>query len=217
MKPIVRIPKCFYGINGGDFGYFNSVKMLIWHSCREQFHTNCPRPKRLVHALAHQDAEGKPFGHIHSRRAIIGFVRHAERILHVGYKYRCRFIKSNNRYVLAVVPGKFWGTGNRLTLLTILLRAGRLYRVDRKGRYNGRTDDNGYFWKAARKNDYLYNTWDAFRKFMNGNTKIDIRDFGGWVDEFAGHNGEMGVGIHKLVQSEYDEKRLAVKRRISAR
>ena len=179
MKSI-KIPETLYSPDQGDYGrFFNHRKKNIdWQSCREIFHTHYSGSNFL---FACHDGDIKK---------VVSFIRHADKILKLKLKLRCKFAETNQKGILLVRPGPFWSSICRSELLTILLRASKYYY---------KSNDRG-FWAACIEEPYLKETWDSFVRFMKGYTNIrrlDIKEpFYGWCDEF---NGVSSSNLKKML------------------
>ena len=171
MSKILKIPKPVYNIyhEHSEFGDFGLIKMrpkrmAEWHDCRELFHGDHSDPRKIFLFKAPNRFQTKKF------------IRHAEKILGLGRKYKCGFVKTSDPDVLGIRPGPFWSIKRRIYLMTILLRASTNYNVKQKN-----------FWETCKWEEYLEDTWEAFERFMAGNTEIVKGDGGfGWVNDFTG-------------------------------
>ena len=214
MNKVFKVPKTYSDLydRAGYFGLLTERNRgLLWFHCRESFHqTHYPCAAKIFLFKVHNDS-------LQTEK----FIRHAEKILGIGRKYRCQFLKTDDLKTLAIRPGLFWGVKKRILLLTILLRASQEYNVARKN-----------FWQACKKEEYLENTWVAFKQFMKGNTEIVVcksrpmsdfyhdpyyYHFNGWVEEFSHRTQKSLVEPKKweasLVPTKSDKIRQSIKKR----
>jgi hypothetical protein len=151
-----------------------SKKSPDWHICRETFSSYI--------------GAAKPFVFYKSSPAVlkrvINFIERAQDILQLHEKNRAKPRPTNHEDIVAFRMPQWWLRSTmRMSLFTILLRAGRTYR----GRNTSRTLKT--FWKTADKSKYLKNrgTNRAFRRFMEGHT-IYKGDGNQWVNAFSGRS-----------------------------
>jgi hypothetical protein len=145
----------------------NQTEFASWYSCRETFggyfdeHT-----KIIAFGLGHGNGASLE-EEIHS---LVSFFKRIETKL--GRKDNIYFQRtSQTRTVLVHIP-KWWRAEQiRRDILTILLRAGRLFK--------------GNVEKALHAIDYYKVTKEAFSKFFKGYTKLKTDySYHGWVDYF---------------------------------
>lgn len=163
-------------------GYYGSLSLLVkpisvdWHNCRETYHSHNPRSARLLFAA-----------HDGNSKRVISFIGHAERILKLSEDQATTFSETDTNGVLEVNMGKFWRVAGRRSLFTILLRAAKHYK-------------NKQFYTAAAKDEYLKQTWEAFKMFMGGRTYIPQKrkfsDSGGWRNFFRRHKSKAALKIN---------------------
>lgn len=159
---LFKVPIFCYRPLSGYYGGVSTLDKFNWYVCREQFHADYKRFRRLFF-VAHENNTNR----------VASFIRHAERILKLPEEQKSTFHKTNTEGILLVKMGKFWTKCKmRRSLYTILLRASKNY------------DRN--FHKAAAKEPYLADTWGAVTKFMDGNTKIKrTNTYNGWASYFS--------------------------------
>lgn len=173
---MLKLPKMFYKPETGNYGVmFNlatdsetdSKKLSIaWHSCREEFGWDFVDRDNGDETIMDQFLFC-----CEDPKRVINFVKLLEKKAKIKDKDKVKLEKTNYGNIIAVKLSKFWDNPMRLSLLTILLRAG-MKHVNR-------------FTSTVKKNDYLAITQYALNKFIKGHQSFTKKHFDGWVNEFA--------------------------------
>lgn len=145
----------------GCFGFVDADddNSIDWHDCRDTFAEDFYDSKFLFDAGSEIEVA-----------RVIKYIRAIERKM--GLKKRVKFQLTTCDKIVCVCPSKFWLNECRLSLFTILLRAGRKYK--------------GSIKKCDSK-EYLAKTRPAVKRFLSGHTKYAVKslyEFQGWVKTF---------------------------------
>lgn len=122
---------------------------IEWIDCRERF-TPLIRRSHVGFYFSHSEGEGE---------AVAGFIRKTEEILDVPFS---TFYQTNRYYATWIEPSEFWMECQmRLSLLTILVRAGLRFDPHRKN-----------YEECLYGHPYVKLTQDAVQRFLCGFTNF---------------------------------------------
>ena len=158
-------------MTSGSFGYVRAMTVgrnlfvSDWETCRDEFHDRLRSFPPWIALFCHQ----------HNRSyAVASFMDRVERL--AGVKPQSLVGPTQFSRISYVRISKWWLEDDmRMSLLTLMLRAGRNYDGDLEA--------------ALRSQRYLRQTMPAVRRFLRGCTKYTGTVTSGWNDQFF-HDGK---------------------------
>lgn len=174
-RPVFKVPISVYKFKKGSYGLISHNKNYIfWVDCREDF--------------ANYLTSSHLYGLYHARKFLF-ITNHPERVRDFIAEFeerlkitkKTKILPTDKDNIVLVKPSEFWETPVNHSLLTILLRAGNLYK-----KIKGECTEKSF--KKALKHDYLVKTKKAVNRFIKGHTKYNGKEFAGWVDHFKRGN-----------------------------